>query len=348
MKKEENSVIQRYSADSKTSQQWTQKSLDKIQELKVPSNPVHFTLMYELLSQADPYFGEEVERLIREQNYDNETAEKLYITLITQILYKALPAEKACKLLNDLLSTLENWIQNSKQRQEKLDAGLNNLNKLDLPQAVSDTLFNEVLPNVNSIVNDTQHLEKEVVRTSEEVRLLKEELERTTTIAKTDELTNIPNRRGFNEIIKTLSQNAQEQQASFAIILLDLDHFKQVNDTFGHLIGDSVLRYIAKLLHKETKGQDSIARFGGEEFVVLLPDTQYDAAIRVANNIRTKINARPLQIKTNQQTLSLSISAGVAMYQMGEDLDKLFHRVDQCLYKAKTSGRNRVCGESEL
>ncbi|MDG6773686.1 GGDEF domain-containing protein [Thiomicrorhabdus sp. ZW0627] len=342
------SVLQRYQADKNRSEALSKQSLEKIDELKLSSNPIHFTLIYEWLSQADPYYSEEMDRIIRQGNYDDKTAENMFIGLITQLLYKTLPTEKACTLLNELLSKLNRWVAENNKKQETLNNEISTLSDFDLPEEASVALNDRILPLLKSLNNDASELERQVIKSSEEIRLLKEELERTSIIAKTDELTNIPNRRGFNEIIHKISLEAQEAQSSFAIILLDLDHFKNVNDTFGHLIGDSVLRYVAKLLHNETKGQDSIARFGGEEFVVLLPGTTYDSAIQVANNIRKKIAARPLQIKANYQTLKLTVSSGVAMYQMGEDLEKLFHRVDQCLYLAKSKGRNVVCGESEL
>ncbi|WP_373020868.1 GGDEF domain-containing protein [Thiomicrorhabdus sp.] len=348
MNRKTTSVIQRYAKAETSSSALSQKSLAKINELKLSENPVHFTLIYEWLSQADPYFSEEVDRIIRQGNYDDEMAETLYIELITQLLYKTLPTEQACTVLNELLSKLSRWIDENAGKKELLNEQLKALDNLSLPEEAQKPLKETILPIMHDLFDGTNELQKQIIKSTEEIRLLKDELERTSVIAKTDELTNIPNRRGFNEIINKASQHAQESQSSFAIILLDLDHFKNVNDTFGHLIGDSVLRYVAKLLHNETKGQDSIARFGGEEFVVILPDTTYDSARQVANNIRKKIEARPLQIKSSHQTLKLTISAGVAMYQMGEELDKLFHRVDQCLYLAKSKGRNLVCGESEL
>jgi diguanylate cyclase len=348
MTKTSQSILGRYQSDPETAEQLSQQSLKKLQQLNLNSNPVHYTLMYESLCQADPYLSEEINRLIQEKHYTNQSAESLFIGLIAQLLYKTLPADKACQLLNDLLSGLDQWIANSTQNQQQLHANIEALKAHELPEPLSLSLLGNVLPTVQTLLSDTDSLRSQISQTSEEVRLLKDELERTTTIAKTDELTNIPNRRGFNEIINTLSQEAQKHQSSFAMILLDLDHFKEVNDTFGHLIGDSVLRYIARLLHKETKGQDSIARFGGEEFAVLLPGTGYDAALRVAHNIRNKVSARPLEIKSSHQTLKLTLSAGVAMYQLGEELDQLIDRADRCLYKAKNAGRNRVCGEIEL
>lgn len=339
------SPIQRYRSCKASHDTLSQQSIEKINELGLEVNPVHFTLIYEYLGDIDPYFSDELNLAIKKQEYSDEKASNLYLKFITHQLQKSIPTDKANALINELLSNLDHWIASTSQKQHSLHTGL---------QAIQDStqqdssVIQEMIPELQALMNETHHLKKQVIQSSEQVRLLKQELERNASMAKTDELTGIPNRRGFNEIIENLSIEAQQKQSSFAVILLDIDHFKNINDTFGHLIGDSVLRYIARLLHKETKGRDSIARFGGEEFVILLPDTQHDSAMQVANNIRKKIESHPLKIKSDQKSMQITISAGVAMYQMGEPTEQLLHRVDQRLYKAKTSGRNRVCGENEL
>lgn len=347
------SIIQRYANHTQkqknlSTQDISELCCQKISEFELQKNPVHYTLIYEWLHQVDPYFTDEVDKAIRLREYDDKKADELFLKLIAQMLYKSIPAEQANYLLNDLLTNLDAWIIKTADKHNQLHSQIGQAEEVESGQQALEVL-KAFIPTVKQVLSDTQELQKKVKDSAHKIRLLKEELERTTTIAKTDELTNIPNRRGFNEIIQRLTVEAQQQQSTFAIILLDIDHFKNVNDTYGHLIGDSVLRYIAKLLGQETKGQDSIARYGGEEFAVLLPNTNYDGAMQLANNLRHKIASRSLTIKTSHnQKLQISVSSGVAMYQMGEDVEQLIKRADQCLYQAKTKGRNQVCGEADL
>ncbi|WP_178862054.1 GGDEF domain-containing protein [Thiomicrorhabdus cannonii] len=341
------SVLHRYQANPDQSKQLKDQCIRKIEEFNLSCNPIHFTLVYEWLSEVDPYLSEELDRVFKLAQYDDETAENLFIKLIAQLLYKSLPAEKTGAILNQLLFSLDRWMTNTQQKQQLIQNEIELMQSNPMDDNSFARPFDRISCTLQELVENTQSLHQQVNDSTQEIRLLKEELERTTTIAKTDELTNIPNRRGFNEIIELLSRQALDKGSTFAIVLLDIDHFKSINDTFGHLIGDSVLRYLAKLLHRETKGQDSIARFGGEEFAILLPDTGYSDAINVANNIRKKIAARPLQVRSSNQPLQITVSAGVAMYQLGEEIETLLTRVDECLYKAKGKGRNRIVGESD-
>ncbi|MCF6253453.1 MAG: diguanylate cyclase, partial [Thiomicrorhabdus sp.] len=187
-----------------------------------------------------------------------------------------------------------------------------------------------------------------IEKQKDEIKRLKEELKKANFFAKTDELTNIPNRRGFNENIEEVIQLSLQSQQPFALVILDLDLFKKVNDTFGHIVGDSALRYVSKLLKEETKGRDCIARIGGEEFSIILPDISYENAIRVADNIRKKIASKTLSVKGQTKPLRLTLSSGVAIYRKGEEIETLFQRADEALYLAKNNGRNQVCGEQDL
>jgi diguanylate cyclase len=346
--KTKHQIIERF-ATSNLDKELPKKILSKIDALKLRANPIHYTLIYELLSRNDPYFTEEINNAIELKTYNDQVAQELFIQLITNIIHKQIPTEEVGQLLNGLLNDIENWLQRAQSKQLNLREEIARINShSDLPDAIAERLRTRIFPALDEFYLETSQLQQQVGASALEIKQLKDELEAATSIAKTDELTNIPNRRGFNEIIQRLIKMALHDQASFALVILDIDHFKMVNDVFGHLIGDSVLRYMAKLLKEETKGRDAVARIGGEEFVVLLPNTHYSEAIKVANNLRLKINSKKLTVKNHDTPLSLSISAGVAMYQMNEAIEHLMHRADLALYKAKNSGRNKVCGEAEL
>jgi diguanylate cyclase (GGDEF)-like protein len=122
-----------------------------------------------------------------------------------------------------------------------------------------------------------------------------------------------------------------------SIVFFDIDHFKNVNDTYGHLVGDEVLRHIARLVKSTLRQSDMVARWGGEEFILLLPDTPLDSAARVAENLRAIIEHETFDVVEH-----ISCSFGVSVLRENETDDELLQRVDELLYQAKTRGRNRV------
>ena len=128
-----------------------------------------------------------------------------------------------------------------------------------------------------------------------------------------------------------------------SLILGDIDHFKTFNDTWGHQIGDQVLRLVASVLKDNVKGQDLLARYGGEEFAIVLPNTSLKDATTLADNIRLAVSKRRLLNKfTNTDLGRITMSFGVAPYVPGDSVDHLIRNADAALYKAKETGRNRV------
>ena len=141
-------------------------------------------------------------------------------------------------------------------------------------------------------------------------------------------------------------QNAFANGQPLSLLMLDIDHFKSFNDSYGHLTGDQVLRLVGMSLRQTIKGQDITARYGGEEFAVVLPKTALRQALTVADHIRRAIMAKELRKKSTCEILGrVTISVGVSMLKPGDDTDSLIERADACLYAAKRNGRNRVICE---
>jgi diguanylate cyclase len=133
-----------------------------------------------------------------------------------------------------------------------------------------------------------------------------------------------------------------------SLMLTDIDHFKNFNDTFGHLTGDQVLRLVALSVKQNVKGQDLAARYGGEEFAVVLPDTVLRSAITVAEHIRRAVMTKELMKRSTGEHLGrVTISIGVAAMHPGDTAQSLIERADKCLYAAKRNGRNRVICEAD-
>jgi two-component system, cell cycle response regulator len=163
-------------------------------------------------------------------------------------------------------------------------------------------------------------------------------------LATTDPLTRLLNRRALTDRLAAELDRARRFDSSLSLLLVDVDHFKQINDTIGHLAGDAVLREMGALLEEAVRTVDIVARYGGEEFVVLLPETATDGGTVFAERLRERIAARAFDVGT-EHPLRLTASVGIASFPSPEikSTDDLFARADEALYRAKAAGRNLVC-----
>ena len=153
----------------------------------------------------------------------------------------------------------------------------------------------------------------------------------------------IGNRKAFDINLAQAVQQSNENRAPFTLLMADIDHFKRFNDSFGHLIGDRVLRYVATQLRQCLKGQDKSFRYGGEEFAIILPRTFLSGGSVLADQVRRELSANALKDKANGKSYGhITVSIGVAQHRLGEESDSLIGRVDKALYKAKQQGRDRV------
>jgi two-component system cell cycle response regulator len=163
-------------------------------------------------------------------------------------------------------------------------------------------------------------------------------------LAQTDPLTQLLNRRALTERISAEMERALRYDATLALLMIDLDHFKKVNDNYGHLVGDDVLRDVGQLLLETIRGSDIVARYGGEEFLMLLPETDDTGAQAFAERIREAVQLHPFNGGAGGTALALTTSIGVAVYPAAriESVEDLLARADAALYRAKADGRNRV------
>jgi diguanylate cyclase len=166
----------------------------------------------------------------------------------------------------------------------------------------------------------------------------------------TDPLTGLPNRREFNERLEERMSAWNRRREVFSLLMLDVDHFKKLNDEHGHLAGDQVLSAIAKALRGAVRREDAVARYGGEEFAILLPNTSLEQAVHVAEKVRQAVSRTA--VEHNHQSIAVTVSAGLSVIEQGDSSESLIHRADAALYAAKASGRNRTCiqngGEASL
>ena len=185
-----------------------------------------------------------------------------------------------------------------------------------------------------------QGLSERVASMEHEALGYREHLEEQRQKALLDPLTGLPNRAAWSEQVEREMLDWQENGGHLAMAILDLDHFKRINDNYGHLAGDKVLKIVADQLRKRLRGRDFIARFGGEEFVLLLPQTTPAVAAQMAEVLRATVEACPFHFKGERVVITTSI--GLGAFRSGERSDQVLKRADAALYRAKDQGRNRV------
>jgi diguanylate cyclase len=175
-----------------------------------------------------------------------------------------------------------------------------------------------------------------------EVERLSQDLERAQSEALLDPLSGLKNRRGFERAVHTIFASGEAEEV--ALLLVDVDRFKTLNDTYGHLLGDKVLRAVAHILQTNIKGRDVAARLGGDELAVLLPGTSERGAEILAEQIRVAVAAGRIHRADGQDLKGIvTVSIGIAVGKPTESFEALVERADAALYRAKREGRNRVC-----
>lgn len=222
----------------------------------------------------------------------------------------------------------------------------------DLNSAVDRTRVREI---VGALVHATREasatsktLEARLRETRGEISTLRETLESVRVEALTDAVTGLANRKHFDEmLVKTLDQ-ATIHRTQLSLVMADIDHFKHFNDTYGHLTGDQVLRLVGMTLRDRVKRKATLARFGGEEFGIILPDADLATAMEIAETVRKSVMSRELVKRSTGESLGrVTISVGVASVQIGDTPATFLERADHCMLTAKRLGRNQTIMETD-
>ncbi|WP_283189543.1 diguanylate cyclase [Pseudomonas sp. PMCC200344] len=255
-----------------------------------------------------------------EGHADNRSAAREMDTQIREQVDGLQSSMQEAADLDDLKHVLENHLE-----------GL--LGTMDQHQKQRDEREQEVAARLHSLAERVAHMEQEALG-------YREHLEEQRQKALIDPLTGLPNRAAWSERLDHEINQWQQHGNTLLLAMLDLDHFKRINDNYGHLAGDKVLKIIASVLRKRLRGTDFIARFGGEEFVLLMPDTVPAAGAKLLEKLRASIEACPFHFKG--EPVTITISMGLTAFKPGEHSDLVLKRADQALYRAKHAGRNQV------
>jgi len=218
----------------------------------------------------------------------------------------------------------------------------------------SSSSLDQIREVVTKVANETRVISKQnerlhtqLAETTEQLTEMRYNLDAVHRESQIDPLTEVGNRKFFDLEITRAIQEAADNGSPLTLLIADIDHFKKFNDSFGHLVGDQVLRLVARTMVENLKGRDIIARYGGEEFVILLPSTRVTDAEKVANQLRASLGTKQIKRRSTNETLGvITISLGATEYCPGDDVESFVARADGALYKAKQTGRNKVMSET--
>lgn len=308
-------------------------------------HPVNYAVWYEFVSGRNVSLKNAVDAL-------NADAVALTDDLMTELYDKHIASaqEKLVSSVNaSLVKTLAE-AQSSTAEAEQQAASFGNLlaessDKLEeaMQNGPMDDFVRGTLASARMTAESLASLEHRLKDVSGEVANLQAALARAQGEALTDALTEAANRKGFDQALNAALREKCAGKFRLCLIMADIDFFKKINDSYGHVFGDRVIKGVAQIMKLAVKGQDMVARYGGEEFAVILPDTPLTGAMAVAEQIRSTIANSKVRVTTRNEIVSnITASFGVACYRVGESVESFIARADAALYQSKHNGRNQV------
>ena len=311
--------------------------------------PRNFELWYTHLSGADPELSRRLSALIGNGEAPAEAAlDALYADRLTPETALDAVVDGAEAIQQAAQAVVERIAGNGQALQE-YGAALSHA----AVQLGQDRTVDGLLRAVATLTLETARasernraLEQQLSASTARIGKLRQNLAEVKQEAAVDDLTGLVNRRAFDARLRRAVSRAKTDAVPLALLLLDVDHFKHVNDTYGHKVGDLVLRLVGRLLADNVKGRDTAARYGGEEFAVILAGADLRAGAIVGEQMRAALDGKRLVNKGSGQHLrGVTVSVGVAQLRPGEAASALVERADAALYRAKNHGRNQVCTE---
>lgn len=319
---------------------------------EVPPTPANYAVWYAYAAGVVPELKRTIDILIsNKQEFTPELNAELYQRFCDTGRHLTF-FEETGNRLQDAVDQVSRYVKSASGDTsafgKALDRYSNKLGEDENPEEMRKLISGLVL-ETQRMSERNRALEDRLSQSSGEIVELRQNLEQVRREALTDALTGIPNRKYFENRLREAARDAMESGEAMSLLIADIDHFKHFNDTYGHQLGDQVLRLVARTLSDSVKGRDTPARYGGEEFAIVLPQTRLQDAVVVADQIRRSITRRHIVRRdTGDSFGTITLSIGVSTYRPGEQLLETIRRADAALYHAKHSGRNRVMSEQDL
>ena len=336
-----------YNENVEESRKYLRLALEQIGKLGLPTDPLNYCIWYEYSSGKNKELTKVMDSHIDDpEAFKNGLSQKLYHEFI------AGKKEELNDMVRDGLQKVfgENIGSIHTTTLHYADAG-NHLETINESISKSSTdaemkvVVNQLKHEIKTLESTNSLFKDQLDQSTKEINQMKSKLEEYRRESIIDPLTRIDNRRGFDQNLQDAIDLANAAEMPLCLIMADIDHFKKINDTHGHLVGDNVLRMVAATFKDSVKGRDRVARIGGEEFAVILPNTPFHGAMKLAEDIRASFEKYDLKKKKNGESLGkVTLSLGVTKYKKSETADDFINRADEGLYKSKGNGRNKVTG----
>ncbi len=337
-----------YEEPVSTSEELLRLTLPMIARYQLGANPVNYALMYEYVSGVNPALKAAIDSQLTETGtLDERRARELFRA---HVLPDAQQLAELHAEIIELVRSLQASLSDAGEEAGRFEGSLADCNRKLLQSGESNIagVLHGLIKHTEQMRSSNVKLQAALEHHAREAETLRRELQVARQEATTDPLTGLPNRTGFDAAAARVFAEMDDYEHPVCLLLVDIDNFKLINDQYGHLFGDKVIKIVADILRKCIKGKDTAARFGGEEFMVLLPDTPLVGARALAESVRSAIERARIRRTANGETIgNITLSAGIASLHDGETLISLIERADRAMYRAKQQGRNRVASAEE-
>jgi len=331
-----------YDSSIEQNREYLRQCLPLMTQNNVPANPINYAVWYEYVAGTNTNLAREVNELIKNKNsFDASVTMDLYKKYVCNASVDAFE-EINSKLQHLIFQTSTSVTHSSEKASAASDRFTQSSQALTAVKNRDDltSMLADIISETKQLADVSQSLKSQLDDTNKEMEQLRNELTHVREVAKTDALTGLLNRRAFDS---ELNQICNQRNLNTCLAILDLDHFKRINDNFGHPIGDKVLKYFASLLSEQASKHHHVARYGGEEMAMIMPDTPITMAFEIAEKIRKCLEASNLKRKDNTESIGkVTVSIGLTILKNNDTVESFIDRADQALYRAKESGRNQV------
>ena len=324
--------------------------IQKMAEWGCAFTPVHYTVVYEYVSGINPPLIEAVNGLLKQSSsLVGEDLEKIFVKYIVPdyVLplndYRGSLAKQLQSILQNISSSTTRTAQEAERVKNGMESYSHSLQEDGLDEKTFRTLVDAVLKDTLSIRESSSSLNAELLKNQKKIDCLQDELRIAREEAMIDPLTEILNRRGFSTKINDLLREGKFSGISCALLMIDIDHFKKINDSYGHIIGDKAIIAVSKVLRGSVGENVFIGRVGGEEFAVFSPKNTSEEGMALAERLRQNIMKIEITNPSTRQKIStMTVSIGIDLAPFSGEWERMFERADKALYASKSSGRNKV------
>ena len=315
---------------------------------KSVATPINYTVWYEYVSGTNIVLKNLIDDFIEKNTvFTSELLQKVFIQHVNGGI-DGITNHSIMAAIERVVSMVSEHIGETSEREKNLENCADLLND-NLDVSNIKNIVSTIIKETKAVISSGEYLENGIAKANKEIVSLRKQLAESEADAQTDALTGLSNRRAMDIVLNKHIGFARESNKGLCVMMADIDHFKKVNDTYGHLVGDNVLKIFASTLTDFVKGRDKVIRYGGEEFLIILPETPLKGAQMLAEKIRSTLENKNWERKeTGTNMGKITISIGISKYKDSESLEAFVKRADQALYASKNNGRNQVTTDEQL